>query len=114
MGNNLRIRLALERAAASDQLLAQRLEVLDDAVLDDGNWPDDVRMRVADGRGAVRRPGRVGDADDTAERLRLKLSREIVELSLGTAAHELAMVDRADAGAVIAAIFEPLQPVIQP
>ena len=39
---------------------------------------------------------------------------EIVELALGAAAVELAVVDRADAGAVIAAIFEPLQPVEQP
>ena len=43
-----------------------------------------------------------------------ELAREIVELALGAAALELAIVDRADAGGVIAAIFEPLEPVEQP
>ena len=47
------------------------------------------------------------------ERLRRQLAREVVELALGPAALELAVVDGADAGAVIAAIFEPLEPVEQ-
>ena len=45
---------------------------------------------------------------------RRQLAREIVELAFGAAAGELAMVDRADAGAVIAAIFEALEPIEQP
>ena len=44
----------------------------------------------------------------------VELAREIVELALGAAALEPAVDDRADAGAVIAAIFEPPQPVHQP
>ncbi len=48
------------------------------------------------------------------QRLCAELAREIVELALGAAALELAVVDRADAGAVIAAIFEPLEAVEQP
>jgi hypothetical protein len=43
-----------------------------------------------------------------------KLARQIVELPLGAATLELPVVDRADPGRIIAAIFEPLQPVEQP
>ena len=48
------------------------------------------------------------------QRIGLQLPREIVELALGPPPHQLAMIDGADAGPVIAAIFEPLQPVEQP
>ena len=76
---------------------------------------DDVRVGVADGRRAMRRPARVGDADVAVQRMRLRSSRgEIVELALGAAPLELAVVDRADAGGIIAAIFEPLEAVEQP
>ena len=51
-------------APVGDQLVAQRLEILDDAVVDQRDRPDDVRMGVADGRRAMRRPAGVGDADD--------------------------------------------------
>jgi hypothetical protein len=56
----------------------------------------------------------VRDAGDAVERIGLQLAREIVELALGPPPLELAVVDRADAGRVIAAIFEPLEPVEQP
>ena len=88
----------LELAAFGDQLVAQRLEILDDAVVDQRDRPDDVRMGVADRRRAVRRPARVGDPGDAVQRIGLQLAREIVELALGPPADELAVVDRADAG----------------
>ena len=113
MGDDFGVRLALELAAVGDELLAQRLEVLDDAVVDDRHRPDDVRMGIVDGRSAVGRPARVRDADGAAERLSAQLAREVVELSLGAAAGEVALIDRADAGAVIAAIFEALQAIEQ-
>ena len=43
-----------------------------------------------------------------------ELAREIVELALRPPPLELAVIDRADAGGIIAAIFEPLEPVEQP
>ena len=58
-----------EDAALGLHLLAQRLEILDDAVVDDGDAADDVRMGVADGRRAVGRPAGVGDADRAGQRL---------------------------------------------
>ena len=73
-----------------------------------------MRVRVADRRRAMGRPASVGDADGPVQRIGRELTREIVELALGPAPHELAVVDRADAGQIIAAIFEPLEPVEQP
>ena len=101
-------------APVGDQFVAQRLEILDDAVVDQRHRPGDVRVGVADGRRAVGRPARMGDADGPAERMRVKLRREIVELALGPPPLELAAIDGADAGRIIAAIFEPLQAVEQP
>ncbi len=97
MGDDLAVGLALEAAALGLHLLAQRLEILDDAVVDDGDAVDDVRMGVADRRRAVRRPAGVGDADLAGQRLRGERAGEIVELALGAAALEPAVDDRAEA-----------------
>jgi len=75
---------------------------------------NDVRMRITDGRRAVGRPARVGDSGDTVQWIGRKLAREIIELALGAAADELAILDGTNAGRVIAAIFEPLQAIEQP
>ena len=74
MGDDLAVGLALEGAALGLHLLAQRLEILDDAVVDDRDAVDDVRVGVADGRRAVGRPAGVGDADRAGERRRLELA----------------------------------------
>ncbi len=112
--DDLGVGLAVERPPFGDQLLAQRLEILDDAVVDQRHWPNDVRMGVADGRRAVRRPARVGDPGRAPQRFSVELTRKIVELALRPPPLELAADDGADAGRVIAAIFEPLEPVEQP
>ncbi len=101
-------------AAFANQLIAQRPEVLDDAVVDQCDGAHDVRVRVADGRRAVRRPARVSNADAPVQRVGGQLTREIVELPLRPAPDELAVIDGADTGGVIAAILEPLEPVEQP
>ena len=49
-----------------------------------------------------------------AQRIALELERQIVELAFGAAADQLAIVERADAGAVVAAIFHPPEAVDQP
>ena len=69
MAHDLGVRLAFELPAFRDQLIAERLEVLDDPVVNQGDGPDDVRMRVADRWGAVRRPAGVGDAGAAVERM---------------------------------------------
>ena len=114
MRDHFAVSLAEEGSAVGDQLVAQWLEILDDAIVDQRYRPGDVRMGVADGRRTVRRPARMGDADVATEGIGLQLGCEIIQLALGAAAVELAAVDGADAGAVIAAIFEALQPIEQP
>ena len=79
VADDLGVGLALELAPLGDQLVAQRLEILDDAVVDQRHRPDDVRVGVADRRRAMRRPAGVGDADrrraaDAAASSRARLS----------------------------------------
>ena len=86
-------------------------EVLDDAVVHDRDLAVHVRMRVALGRAAVRRPARVADAGVPGERLGEQPAFEVAQLALGAAALEMAVLDGGDAGRVVAAIFEPAQRV---
>ena len=54
--------VAFEHVALGGQLGLELAEILDDAVMDDRDLAVHVRMRVALGRAAVRRPARVADA----------------------------------------------------
>src|SRR6185503_16071741 len=114
MTHDFCIRLALELPSFGDQFVAERLEIFDDPVVHEGDGADDVRVRVADCRSAMRRPARMGDAGNARERFGIELASKIVEFALGPTADELAIVDRANAGRIITAIFEPLQPIEQP
>src|SRR5205814_4989732 len=114
MADDLGIGLTLEPAPLRDQLVAQRLEILDDAVVDQGHRSDDVRVRIPDRRRAVGRPARVRNAGGAVQGMVGELAREIVELALGAPPLELTPFDRADAGRVITAIFEPLEAIEQP
>ena len=67
-------------------------------------------MGIADRRRAMRRPARVGDADDPVQRLGGEDAGEILQLPLGPPPLDRAAIDGGDAGAVITAIFEPLSP----
>ncbi len=71
MSDDLGVGLAAELAALGDQLVAQRLEILDDAVVDQRHRPDDMRMGIADRRRAMRRPARVRDPGGAVQRLGL-------------------------------------------
>ena len=64
MTDDLGVGLALECASLRNQLVAQRLEVLDDPIVHQRHRADDVRMGIADGRRAVGRPARMGDPGD--------------------------------------------------
>ncbi len=70
-------------------------------------------MRVVFGRPAMRRPARVADADLAAERFALETVLERAQLAFGAPAAEHAVLQRGDAGRVIAAIFEALERVDQ-
>ena len=69
MGDDLGVGFAAELAAVFGEPLTQLAEVLDDAVVHDGDAVGGMRMRVALGRPAVRRPARVADADIAGQRL---------------------------------------------
>src|SRR5690348_14258848 len=96
MTDDFGIGFALELAAFRNELIAQRLEILDDAVVNQCHGADDMRMRIADGRRSVRRPARVGDADAAVQGFGLQLTSEIVELPLRPPADQLAAIDGAD------------------
>jgi hypothetical protein len=53
----------------------------------------------------------MADADIAGERLHAELAGQIAQLAFGAAPRDCAMLERRDAGAVIAAIFEALQRV---
>ena len=102
--------VANSKPSASSSV-AQFAEILDDAVMDDGDVVGEMRMRVGLVGHAMRRPAGVADADTAFERRRFQPGFEIDQLALGAAAVEMAVFDRGDAGRIIAAIFEPLQRV---
>ena len=104
-----RIGLGGEAMALGDQFLAQRLEVLDDAVVDDGDARAGVRMGVGLARLAVRRPAGVADADRPGERRRVELGLEVLELAFGAQPGQPAAFERRHPGRVVAAVFEPLE-----
>ena len=113
MGDDLGVGLAGELGAVLDQALAQFAEVLDNAVMHDGDLVGRVRMRVALGRPAVRRPAGMADADQAAERLLVEPVLQRPQFALGAAAAEHAVVERGDAGRVVAAVFEALERIDQ-
>ena len=85
MGDHFGIGLAFEARAVPLQLLAQLPEILDDAVMHDGDAARHMRMGVSlDGR-AMRGPARVADAGRARERLPVEPLAKRAELSLGAA-----------------------------
>ena len=114
MRDQLGIGFGAELVAAREQLGAQIDEVLDDAVVNDGDRAGFVRMRIFLGRAAVRRPSRVPDSDMALQRRVGQQVAQIFELALGAANFELAAIDDSrDAGRVVAAILEAAEPAEQ-
>ena len=114
MGDDLGVGLGHEFRAAPGKLGAQLVEVLDDAVVHDGDAIGRVRMRIGLVRSAVGRPAGMADADRAEQRLALEPLLEIPELALGTPSGQMAVLERGDARGIIAAIFEPPQRIDQP
>ena len=113
MGDDLGIGLRDEDVAERAQLAAQLVEVLDDAVVDDGDAVGGVRVGVGLVGAAVGGPAGVADADGAGERFARQQRLEIAELALGAPARDVAVHQRRDAGGIVAAIFEALEPVEQ-
>ena len=114
MRDNFGIGFAFKRAPTRGQLIAQRLEILDNAIVDQRHFAGRMRVGVARRRRAVGGPAGVGDTDIARRIVGFQHLHQIGQLPLGAAADQLAILHGADARAVIAAIFHPLQPVDQP
>jgi hypothetical protein len=106
LSHALGVGLGRELLAFRLQLGAEGDVVLDDAVVDDGDAGRTVGMGIALGGRAMGRPAGMADARRAGEGPALEHGGEIAELALGAAAIDAGAVERGDAGAVIAAIFE--------
>ena len=110
-GRHLGVGLAAERVALAEELGLQLGEVLDDAVVDDGELVviGQVRVRVRVGRAAVRRPPGVTDAGRAVlHGVGEQVVAQHLELAGALAHLEVAVgVDHGDAGGVVAAKLEP-------
>jgi len=113
MGDDLGISLGLEAHALVLELGAQLLKVLDDAVMDQRHPLGGVGMRVGDGRGPMRRPAGVANADRPRQRRAVQLRFQARDLAFGPAPLYAPIDQRRHAGRIVAAIFQPLQPVQQ-
>ena len=118
MRDDLGVGLRGEDVAGGLEALAQRLVVLDDAVVDDGDLAvGDVRMRVGRRGRAVRRPARVRDAGVRGERARIGLRGEIGDARRAHQPLEVRrrgiVADDREAGRVVAAVLEPSNAVDQ-
>src|SRR5262245_19150082 len=113
MGDDLGVGIGAELRARLLQLLAQLAEILDDAVVDDGETLRGVRVRIMFGRSAVSGPAGVADSDRAGERLAHESGFEIAQLAFGSPARELAAFESSNAGGIVAAIFEPLERIDQ-
>ena len=111
MQHGLGVGLGLEPVALGRELLFQLLEVLDDAVVHDGDALVHVRVGVVLDRPAVRRPARVAEAGAALQRLVGEAQLQVLELAFGAAPVEAAVLHRGDAGRIVAAIFEAAQGV---
>ena len=111
VGDDLGVGIRAELSALLLQLVAQFTEILDDAVVDDGEPVGGVGMRVAFGRPAVGRPAGMADADGADERLAREPRLEIAQLAFGAPAGKLPGFQRGDTGGIVASVFEPLKRV---
>ncbi len=107
-----------ELVALGNESRAQRLEVLDDAVVDRGDLAmRRVRVRVRGCRRAMRRPARVRDAGHRRQMRRLGLRGEVGDARGADEPREsrgagVAVDDRKPRG-IVAAVFEPADAVDQ-
>ncbi len=111
--HDLGVGLGLEHCLLFLQGFAQFVEILDDAVVNDGDAGGGVRVRVVLGRLAVSGPAGVADAGVTFERLGAQTRFEIFQFAFGATTIEMAAFDGRDACGIVAAIFQALQRIDQ-
>jgi hypothetical protein len=116
MRDRLAVRLAGKHVAVRLQLRTQLIAVLDDPVVRQRDARVVVarrkmRMRVERDRRAVRGPARVRDAGVARQPLRRDLALQVRDAIDATRAGERTVAIDDDPARIVAAVFEPLQPV---
>ena len=108
-GSRLGIRVSDEHVALCGELISQRLEILDDAIVDDSEPARGVGMGVVLARPAMCRPAGMPDADRALQWLGGEPSLKILELALSAPPRELAVFESCDASRIVPAVFEALE-----
>ncbi len=116
MGQHFGVRFGREMVLTLPQkrILDLRI-ILDHAIVDEGKFTAliEMRMRILIGRLAVGRPTRVTDAVGPGRGRVGHQLREPGDASRALARLDMVTIDDRDAGGIIAAVFEPAQPIEQ-
>jgi len=107
--NHFRISIGGKFVPFAFQARTQRLVILDDAVMHDGQPTRNVGMRIAFTGHAVRRPAGMGNARIAAGLRRLGLRREFRHPADRTEPMQPPGIDQGQSGRIVAAIFEATQ-----
>src|SRR5690606_10617370 len=81
--HRLRVGLTLGEISISAKIFEKVFEILDYAIVNDGDPARDVRMGIAFARAAMGGPARMPDTDRAVERCLGQPARQIIELALG-------------------------------
>ncbi len=114
MSDDLGVRLGDEFVAFLGELMLQFGVILDDSIVHDDEIAAAiaVRMSILLSGAAMRGPARVADAVDAVDRGKTQRLFEVVEFAGRAANFQFAgLRDHGDAGGIVAAILEALQPI---
>ncbi len=98
---------------ARAQFFAQRVEVLDDTVVDDRDFAVGMGVSIGDVWDTVGGPTGVADATASRQRRPSDFGGQVLELALSAATLDLTIDQGRDPGAVIAPVFEAFQAINQ-
>ena len=112
-GCDLGVRLTDKRRSGDFELSLEFSKILDDPIVDQGQFPvgRKVRVGVAVGGPTVSRPAGVADTGHPiSQRLVLQIVEQHLQLSRALASAEVArLVDDRDARRIVASVLQPLQ-----
>jgi hypothetical protein len=109
MSDHLGVCVSGKTHASPLELIAQFAMIFDDAVVNDRNALDRVRMRVLFVWTAMSCPARVANADEADERITSKLALEVLEFPDCAPPRKEAAFKGGDTGGIVSSIFKPPQ-----
>ena len=112
MCSNLCIRLGVKDITLGQHLVFDRLEVLNDSVVDNGNSPArQMRVCVLFGYTTVGRPTRVRNTNQSLQRILLQFFVELGDLANGaTKTKRTVILDDGNTSGIVSAILKTTQP----